>query len=203
MIAALGGVLAQDDMILAALRESVSVLRRRQAANGCIPNNVDPETGKPNFRAYADGGLWWIIGSALVDPDPGTTRRILQWYECQDVDQTSLLSMQESADWQDLFCTRGKGLYLNCLYVLALRIAGLPDVADQVSRKINSHFWYAGDRNLLPAVAHTFSTESPKEQDSLGRKRWLPKKRLLIEEKYYLPYLAFRTQANGSISWGI
>ncbi len=193
MIAALGGVLAQDDMILAALRESVSVLRRRQAANGCIPNNVDPETGKPNFRAYADGGLWWIIGSALVDPDPGTTRRILQWYECQDVDQTSLLSMQESADWQDLFCTRGKGLYLNCLYVLALRIAGLPDVADQVSRKINSHFWYAGDRNLLPAVAHTFSTESPKEQDSLGRKRWLPKKRLLIEEKYYLPYLAFRT----------
>jgi hypothetical protein len=42
---------------------------------------------------------------------------------CQDVDRSGLISMQESADWQDLFRTRGKGLYLNCLYVPALRAA--------------------------------------------------------------------------------
>ncbi len=75
----------------------------------------------PNFRAYADGGLWWVIGSALLKPDPEVVREVLRWYEYQDVDQSGLLSMQESSDWQDLFCTRGKGLYLNCLYVLALR----------------------------------------------------------------------------------
>ena len=45
------------------------------------------------------------------------------WYACQDVDQSGLISMQEASDWQDLFCTRGKGLYVNCLYVLALRHA--------------------------------------------------------------------------------
>lgn len=193
MIALLGGLLTRDEIILQALQASIATLRDCQAPNGCIPNNVNPETGRPNFRAYADGGLWWIIGSSLLEPDPGTTARILQWYECQDVHQSGLLSMQESSDWQDLFCTRGKGLYLNCLYVLALKAAGLNAQAQQVRDNINRFFWYAGDGNMLPSVAHTFSTETPDAQDSLGRKRWLPKKRQLLKERYYLPYLAFRT----------
>lgn len=193
MMSVLGGVLVEDQQILDALCASVRALKERQASNGCIPNNVNPDTGKPNFRAYADGGLWWILGSRLIDPDGDTTERVLGWYECQDVDQSGLVSMQESADWQDLFCTRGKGLYLNCLYVLALKAAGFRAEADRVAANINRSFWYAGDGNMLPAVAHTFSTETPEAQDSLGRKRWLPQKRLLLDTKYYLPYLSFRT----------
>lgn len=207
MISALGGVLSGDVAIVEALRASVAILRDHQAPNGCIPNNVDAETRRPNFRAYADGGLWWILGSSLIAPDPAVTRRILRWYECQDVDQTGLLSMQESTDWQDLFCTRGKGLYLNSLYVLALRAAanlfaqganhGDADEchrrADHVAEQINRYFWYEGDQNMLRHIAHTFSTDSPQHQDSLGRKRWLPQKHYLTHEKYYLPYLSFRT----------
>ena len=199
MIACLGGVLCQDAIIRDALLKSAATLRENQAANGCIPNNVNPETGRPNFRAYADGGLWWILGSSLLEPDPQTNRSVLRWYECQDVDQSGLISMQESADWQDLFCTRGKGLYLNCLYVLALEAAArlgestARTRANTVRAAINKYFWYAGDGNMLPSVAHTFSTETSEDQDSLGRKRWLPKKHVLIDEEYYLPYLAFRT----------
>jgi glycogen debranching enzyme len=113
--------------------------------------------------------------------------------------------MQESADWQDLFCTRGKGLYLNCLYVLALRaaaaVAAEVDPADcaawlrraqLVTERINQYFWYRGDGDMLRHISHTFSTESKQEQDSLGRKRWLPVKRRLVDEMYYLPYLGFR-----------
>ena len=203
MIAVLGGVLTGDEVILEALRASVRSLKHRQAPNGCIPNNVDAVSGKPNFRAYADGGLWWIIGSSLLqEVDSEATARVLRWYECQDVDQSGLLSMQESADWQDLFCTRGKGLYLNCLYVIALRAAGLSVEAAEVAEKINRYFWYAGDGNMLPAVAHTFSTETPEAQDSLGRKRWLPEKRLLPDSKYFLPYLAFRTPGEWFDSFG-
>ena len=207
MICALGGTLLKDEQIGDALRASVAALRSRQAGNGCIPNNVDPDSGRANFRAYADGGLWWIVGSTLLAPDADVSTRVLKWYECQDVDQSGLISMQESADWQDLFCTRGKGLYLNCLYVLALdaagRVFGMEGrtqesesciaKAQRVRDKINAHFWYAGDGNMLPSVAHTFSTDTPEAQDSLGRKRWLPKKHLLLDERYYLPYLAFRT----------
>lgn len=205
VIALLGARFVADDAIQRALIASLETLRRSQTATGAIPNNVDAAKGRPNFRAYADAGLWWIIGSSLMAPDLPTIRSILRWYECQDVDLSGLLSMQESADWQDLFCTRGKGLYLNCLYVLALRAAARvaqdAEPADSaawtrraglVAERINGYFWYRGDGNMLRHISHTFSTESKQDRDSLGRKRWLPVKKHLVDEHYYLPYLGFR-----------
>lgn len=200
MIALLGGRFSGREKIQSALRASIGTLQSKQSSTGCIPNNVDPDTGRPNFRAYADGGLWWIVGSCLVSPDLPTTRHILEWYAAQDVDQSGLISMQESTDWQDLFCTRGKGLYLNCLYVLALRAAsrldGAPDEwavrAEAVARKVNDYLWYQGDGDMLRHISHTFSTETAAERDSLGRRRWLPQKQKLVDEQYYVPYLGFR-----------
>ncbi len=200
MITLLGARLPNEPKSLkAACCQSVATLRGAMADTGAIPNNVDCATGRPNYRAYADAGLWWIVGSSLVAPDAATTAAILRWYECQDVDQSGLISMQESADWQDLFCTRGKGLYLNCLYVLALRaaarITGDADLearAGCVAARINEWMWYKGDGDLLPHISHTFSTESRKDRDSLGRKRWIPPKRHLRDERYYLPWLGFR-----------
>ena len=205
MIASLGARLIDDPQIQEALRGSILLLKNHRAPNGAIPNNVDSATLRPNYRAYADGGLWWVIAGNSLAPDPEAVRSVLEWYACQDVDQSNLLSMQESADWQDLFCTRGKGLYLNCLYVLALNSAAklfersdpvqakaYRDRAAGVSSAVNRWFWYAGDGDLLRHVAHTFSTETWQDRDSLGRKRWIPEKRVLIEESYYLSYLAFR-----------
>lgn len=205
MIASLGARRIDDVQIQQALDASVALLKAHRAPNGAIPNNVDPATGRPNYRAYADGGLWWVVASNCLAPDPEAVRSILRWYECQDIDQSNLLSMQESADWQDLFCTRGKGLYVNCLYVLALNsAANLFDLSDRaqaqqyrdrahaVAQAVNRWFWYSGDGDLLRHVTHTFSTENWGDRDSLGRKRWVPQKRRLVEESYYLPYLAFR-----------
>lgn len=202
MIAALGGRLVQDDEIQRALRASLFLLRDHRSSTGAIPNNVDGATLRPNFRAYVDGGLWWVIANTLLAPDPDTVREVLRWYEYQDVNQSGLLSMQESSDWQDLFCTRGQGLYLNCLYVLALRAAaglfGTEEGGRYMTRaavaaeRVNTYLWYAGDRNLLRHFALQFSTEGIAQQDSLGRPRWLPEKRYLAGEQYYLPYLAFR-----------
>jgi len=204
MITSLGARFVPDPLIQDALRTSVSRLKLCQSAAGAIPNYVDETTGA-NFRAYADGGLWLIIGGAALAPDPETTRRILRWYRHQDVDHSGLLSMQEASDWQDLFCTRGKGLTLNCLYVLALRAAAqvseasdaeqsrrYRECADRVAERINRLFWYRGDGNMLPHIAHTFSTMDNPLQDSLGRSRWIPAKQYLRGEQYYLPYLGFR-----------
>jgi len=198
MITLLGGQFVDNDRIRAALLGSIALLRAKAAENGAIPNNVDAVTLRPNFRAYADAGLWWIIGSAILAPDPASTAKILRWYECQDVDQTGLISMQESSDWQDLFCTRGKGLYLNCLYVLSLRAAGDHRRAKRVAEMINRYFWYRGDGDMVRHISHTFSTESSStgngdQNDSLGRPRWLPVKRHLTTAGYYLPWLGFRT----------
>ncbi|HTM50785.1 MAG TPA: amylo-alpha-1,6-glucosidase, partial [Bryobacteraceae bacterium] len=215
MIALLGARLAPDGEIQRALRASISLLRRHQTPSGAIPNNVDAVSGQPNFRAYADTGLWWIVGSSILAPDPEGVRAVLRWYDCQDVDQSGLLSMQESADWQDLFCTRGKGLYLNCLYVIALRAAARTlaaldpeqsrrclERAGRVSAAINTWFWYRGDGQMLRHISHTFSTESRRQRDSLGRKRWIPQKRVLRAEEYYLPYLGFRAAGEWFDSMG-
>jgi hypothetical protein len=144
-----------------------------------------PLTAMGAIPGRIETGLWWIITQADAE-------RTLHWYACQDSDQSGLLSMQESADWQDGLCTRGKGLYLNCLYVLALRTAGKHDEAGAVAAKINRILWYKGDGDMLRHFAHTFSTENVQLYDSLGRKRWLPEKKHFPTEQYYLPYLAFR-----------
>lgn len=205
MITLLGAHTVDDATIHTALRASLDTLRLHQSPTGCIPNHVDIATGKPNFRAYADGGLWYVIGSGLVRPHLPTTRRVLRWYECQDVDATGLISIQEASDWQDLFCTRGKGLYVNCLHVLALQRAaavaegvGLPRLAERYRRRanevraaVNLRLWYAGDGQMLRHVAHTFSTDNP-QADSLGRQRYIPQKRILVDACYYLPFLGFR-----------
>ena len=192
MIALLGGALLDDAAIQEALRASVALLRAHQSPTGEIPNNVNPESGHANFRAYVDAGLWWIVGSRIIAPDADAAGRVLAWYACQDVDRSGLISMQESADWQDLFCTRGKGLYVNCLYKLALDLCGRQAEAARVAERVNEYFWYRGDGDMLRHVRHTFSTESQQEQDSLGRRRWLPAKQKLMREPHYLPWLGFR-----------
>ena len=96
MITLLGAHLVNDPVINAALYASLDTLRRHQTPAGCIPNHVDVVTGEPNYRAYADGGLWYVIGSCILRPDSATTRRVLRWYACQDVDATGLISIQEA-----------------------------------------------------------------------------------------------------------
>jgi glycogen debranching enzyme len=145
-------------------------------------------------------------------PDVDVVREVLHWYQYQDVDQSGLLSMQEGSDWQDLFCTRGKGLYLNCLYVLALRRAAeffegdegehLRQRAASVADRINAYFWYRGDRDTRRHLSNTFSTEGTALQDSMGRTRELPEKQYLIDERYYLPYLGFRSLGEWFDSFG-
>ncbi|MBI4910099.1 MAG: glycogen debranching protein [Acidobacteria bacterium] len=205
MITLLGACTLDDPPIRNALRATIAALGEHQSPSGCIPNNIDPVTGKVNFRAYADSGLWFVIGTSLLHPEYSRIQRVLNWYECQDVDLSGLISIQESSDWQDLFCTRGKGLYVNCLYVMALRRAAeiasrnsdgvtaerYSERAAVVKEQINQRLWYRGDGVMLRHVRDSFSTDNLLH-DSLGRPRWLPAKRILVNEHYYLAYLAFR-----------
>jgi Alkaline and neutral invertase len=215
MITLLGGSLVDDPAIRSALLASVSSFRRHQTPAGLIPNHIDLESRSPNFRAYADGGLWYVIGSGIAAPDFRSARKVLGWYDCQDVDRSGLISVQEASDWQDLFCTRGKGLYVNCLRVIALRKAAQlaereqkPGAAarymaqaEAASDAINRTLWYAGDGEMLRHIAHSFSTPGPL-QDSLGRRRWLPSKRILLSSEYYLPYAGFRQVGEWFDSFG-
>ena len=181
MITLLGARFAQDDQIQTALRASVALLRSKQSSAGAIPI-MSTCDAPPDFRAYADGGLWWIIGSstARARPRRGLFRSPLVCVP--DVDQSGLISMQESADWQDLFCTRGKGLYLNCLYVLPYAPLGQANrhATYSLPRQNQSFFLVRGRSAICCATLPIRSARRIfEQQDSLGRKRWLPVKRHL------------------------
>lgn len=219
MITLLGAVSAGDAAVNRALEASIGLLARRQTPLGLVPNNVHIRTRRPNFQAYADGGLWLAIGVYACFRATGelsflkryypAVKRVLRWYEHQDVDRTGLVTMAEGSDWQDLFATRGKGLTVNLLHYLALekaaemaRTLGEEERAGRyrkgakaLKKRINRHFWYGGDpSSLLPHLEPSMSTEvfSREGLDSLGREHAVPKKRILRRESYYLPYLTFR-----------
>ena len=77
MIALLGGSLVDDSTVRQSLEESFASLRRNQTELGAIPNHVDGANGRRSFRAYADGGLWFVIGSSILAPDLETIQRAL------------------------------------------------------------------------------------------------------------------------------
>ncbi len=220
MITLLGACFARDKKIDRALRASIDTLRKNQTPLGIIPNNVDVKTGKPNFQAYADGGLWFVIGSAIyfentrdrafLKKNYPAIKRTLEWYQYQDVHNTSLLSIQEASDWEDLFAVRGRGLYVNVLYHFALREASriarhLNDntqqtfyirLARKVRAEINTRLWYTKTKNMHTIIETGFGTEESLNHSRNtfeGKRKWERfMKKILRKDSYYLPYITFR-----------
>jgi len=210
MISLLGASFVKDKVIRNGLKNSLITLLSYQTDLGLIPNNVEVKSKKSNFQAYIDGGLWFIIGQAaffkmykdyafLKRSYPGISKT-LKWYQYQDVDQSGFISMQEAADWEDLFATRGKGLYTNLLYYQALKAGAeiahhLQDgknkklyaaQARRIKTLINKRFWYSPQKAIFEIISDSFGTEIFTED------RILPSKSILKKESYYLPYISAR-----------
>lgn len=221
MIVALGALLVDDKKFLGGVKRSIETLRKHQTDLGLIPNNVDVRSGKPNFQAYADSGLWFVFvniillkktkGHSFLKKNYLAVQRVLRWYGHQDAHDSGLIWMHEGADWEDLFAVRGAGLYVNVLYYLALikmaKAARLmkdtsfslycSSHARRLKKQINQRFWYTPKKDFLEILAESFGTEDDinidrRYRDPLGRKLILPTKKILKRESYYLPYITFR-----------
>lgn len=218
MITLLGASFVNDKKIHRAIRASLDILRKNISPLGTVPNNVDARTLKPNFQAYADGGAWFVIGNAAFFEQTGdmaflkknypAVKKVMLWYDYQDVDESGLVSTQEASDWEDLFATRGKVLYVNILRYKALRSAGflarkLGKDADSdaflkkarvARREINEHFWYKGDIDIFCHIESCFGGELSSEEKIAfcEKENIMPRKESLKKESYYLPYLSFR-----------
>src|SRR5690242_1710534 len=77
MIASLGASFVDDKQIQEAMQASLCLLKDHRRPGGAIPNNVACATLRPNFRAYADGGLWWVIANSFLAPDLQAVREVL------------------------------------------------------------------------------------------------------------------------------
>ncbi len=130
MITLLGAMQSEDDDLIYAARRSLDTLYKYQTELGLIPNNVDVKNNEPQYRAYMDGTIWYVIGvyfyfkqtddREFLKCHEGGIKKALNWLSYQDVDNSGLISTQEAGDWMDLFPVRGKVLYDNALYYGAL-----------------------------------------------------------------------------------
>ena len=211
VITFLGAMLIGNPGIQEACRTSLNTLRKYQTEIGLVPSKVDIRSGRANYQSYADSGLWYVIGHAVFFDNTGDVNYLKQsypsiqstltWYQYQDVDQTNLITMEKAADWQDRFVVRGKGLYVNALYCLALKKASAlarhlgdegqaeeyRERAGRVAATINKFFWYKGDGDLAGCMEYCF--EFP-EEDRDEMKQILQGIRT-PDSCYYLHYLTF------------
>lgn len=212
MIVLLGACAGRVEELVEPLRTSLRTLTSQQSALGHIPLNVGPDGSRATANAGAvDNNLWYIIGhrvlhetfgaADLVERHRDALRRAMLWARYQDSDDDGLLETQEAADWADLLASRGKVLYSNVLYAIALeayaalaRVTDLPDgpmheeLAGQVARGINELHWVESedglwDRARSDALRGAHSESRRLAQATHGQ---------LWSRPYYLPWVAFR-----------
>ncbi len=138
-ICALGMVASGEADLVTCARAGLLTLARSQAANGQIPNYVDPAGGEVDFwyTGCIDATLWWLIavaGFEALAPGAGLGRelapqiaRARHWLACQEHPQWRLLQQNEASDWADIMPRSGFVLYTNALWFWVKRLYGEPD----------------------------------------------------------------------------
>ena len=195
-----------------ALAASLETLTRHQSTLGYIPLNVGSDGHPSTANAGSiDSNLWYIIGHHLLDRTFGALEllerhrdaieRAMLWVRYQDPDDDGLVESQEAADWADLLAYRGKVLYPNVLFTMALRAYGamaervqLPDpalharLASLATARLNALHWVESDHGLWTSVT------SPELSGGHSESRRLVQSTVtqLWGRPFYLPWVAFR-----------
>jgi glycogen debranching enzyme len=213
MIVLLGVCAAGLGSLEPAARASLETLAAGQSPLGALPISVDAQGRRGTANAGGlDGNLWYIIGHhalhatfgemALLERNRDSIARAMLWARYQDSDEDGLVETQEAADWADLLASRGKVLYDNVLYLLALRayaamarVVELPDgpahaeLAGTVVHQLNALHWVESrdgiwDTASSPAL-HGAHAESQRLAQLTVAQLW--------SRPYYLPWVAFRS----------
>ena len=198
--------------LVPALRDSLDTLSANQSALGYIPLNVGSDGNPSTANAGSiDSNLWFIIGHHLLDRTFGSTdvaerhrdaiARAMLWVRYQDTDDDGLIESQEAADWADLLAYRGKVLYANVLYAMALRAyvalaarVDLPDpalhtrLAGVATARLNALHWVESDHGLWGSVTSPALTGGHHESRRLVQATVTQ----LWGRPFYLPWVAFR-----------
>jgi glycogen debranching enzyme len=210
VITALGALLLQAPHVTASVRASLATLAHHQDPDiGVIPNYVSVRDNKGAYHAYADGSQWFVIGHyiyyvmtqdrAFLAQSYPSIQHALRFLRYQDQERIGLISLGEGADWQNMFAVRGKGLYVNVLYAMALRCgAALAHVcsdsalavsyAHQAARVCDSiqRFFWVCDRTYRQELPHCLTDTDDMALSLLAD-------RLVLRNKpYFLPYFSHR-----------
>jgi glycogen debranching enzyme len=212
MISLLGICADGLEDLVPALRVSLDTLTAHQSPLGYIPLNVASDGNRSTANAGAiDSNLWYIIGHHVLDRTFGAEdvlgrhrdaiERAMLWVRYQDSDDDGLIESQEAADWADLLAYRGKVLYPNVLFTMALRAYGamaelidLPDpalhiqLAGTATARLNALHWVESDHGLWATATSPELTGEHLESRRLVQATIAQ----LWARPFYLPWVAFR-----------
>jgi hypothetical protein len=212
MISLLGICADGLEDLVPAICVSLDTLTARQSPLGYIPLNVASDGNRSTANAGAiDSNLWYIMGHHLLDRTFGAENvlerhrdaieRAMLWVRYQDSDDDGLLESQEAADWADLLANRGKVLYSNVLFAMALRAYAamaeridLPDpalhtqLAAVATARLNALHWVESDHGLWASVTSPELTGGHSESRRLVQTTVAQ----LWGRPFYLPWVAFR-----------
>jgi glycogen debranching enzyme len=208
MITMLGATQFSDKDTKNTLQKTLCTLRDNQTDLGLIPASIVVKDGKKDFRAYADGNAWYVIGQynffqtyhdkQFLEESWISIQKTMQWLECQDVYQSGLLAMQEGADWMDHIAVRGRGLSINALYYQSLiSAAALAAILDDTDNQVfyNERALFVRDQ-LRSLFWVDVIEQKTYEDDFLNEELNIlygHKQALLRQRPYFLPYIGFRT----------
>lgn len=141
-ISALGMIASGDPELVRSARTGLLTLAGRQAANGQIPNYVNPGADEVDYWYFGciDATLWWLVAVAFHDRlVPGSplsgvlsreTHGALKWLLSQEHQALFLLQQNEASDWADVMPRSGFVLYSNALWYCVKRLYGLSATAE-------------------------------------------------------------------------
>lgn len=213
---------ARSSKDLTLVQRYLGLLAQHQDALGRMPLKADSVTNAPlnENSAGVDGGLWFVLAvSALIQTSQqgfgmdliNPALKALHWSEYLDINGDGLLETPEASDWADMLPHRHNVLYVNVLYVAALRAGGFlctlqgkeeegaryQRLSREIAKKINKVFWvdYIVEHRVTDAALAKLSQNFRTEHPELAMRHYnmMPH---LGQLKYYLPYLGFRTVAS-------
>jgi len=212
MISLLGICADGLEDLVPAICVSLDTLTAHQSPLGYIPLNVGSDGNRSTANAGAiDSNLWYVMGHHLLDRTFGAEEvlerhrdaieRAMLWVRYQDSDDDGLVESQEAADWADLLANRGKVLYSNVLFTMALRAYAamteriqLPDpalhtqLAATASARLNALHWVESDHGLWASATSPELTGGHSESRRLVQTTVAQ----LWGRPFYLPWVGFR-----------
>jgi glycogen debranching enzyme len=193
-----------------AITASLATLTRGQSSLGYVPIYVHPSGSRDQGDPGGiDNNLWYLLGhhalhltfgaSDLLDHHRDAITRAMLWARYQDSDDDGLIEAHEAADWADLMAGRGKVLYGNVLYVLALRAYAdlgrtveLPDpvdhlgLAERAAQRLQALLWVDAPLGIIPSPPPSLDEhiETRRIVQMTGSELW--------SRPYFLPWVGFR-----------
>ena len=200
-IIGLAALLAGEEDLIEACRETLETLARYQGPHGEIPSNVDPVTGRVSYggtTGRVDAGLWFALccveywrrsgDEAFVQGMLEPLERLRWLLGAWEFNTRGLLYVPPTGDWADEYVQSGYVLYDQLLYLQVQRgiaelhreVHGGTDHAleDHVARLyqvLRANYWFADDERMPEHAYHEVLYEKGRgaEGHRLGT-YWMP-----------------------------